>query len=341
MKKVLIDLNKLSNLNCGLGQVALNFGIALSEANSDIELNFLVPEKYIGFFGNKIKYHTNKSIAKHLNSFDLWHSIHQEPTILPDKDTPLILTIHDLNFLEEKNPKKASKRLNKIQNIIDRTQIICFISEFSKKIALENLSLENKSTQVIYNGVNIINQEKAVEIDSEKFFFSIGVFKSKKNFHVLLPVMKNFPNHKLVIAGDTKGPYYKELKKLIKKEKLETQIVFPGIIDESEKTWLYRNCDAFLFPSLYEGFGLPVIEAMKNGVPVITSNKTSLPEIGGGHTFIFNEFDKITIKNQIEKGIATYKSNPNLKTQAVEYSNKFNWKNNADNYLKLFKSLAR
>ncbi|PLX08681.1 MAG: hypothetical protein C0596_05090 [Marinilabiliales bacterium] len=176
-------------------------------------------------------------------------------------------------------------------------------------------------------------------VKADKFFFSIGVFKAKKNFHVLIPVMKHFPEHKLIIAGDTKGSYFKELKKLAKKEQVENQILFPGIISEKEKTWYYQNCDAFLFPSLYEGFGLPIIEAMRNGVPVITSNKTSIPEVGGGFTFIFKSFDEIDIKTQINTGINTYETDPEIKTQAIEFSKKYSWDINVKEYLDLYNRL--
>ncbi|MDD2387870.1 MAG: glycosyltransferase, partial [Bacteroidales bacterium] len=248
MKRILIDLNKLSNLNCGLGQVALNFGKTLSEVETNLELNYLVPTEYVGFFGNKINYYTSKSIADVKNEFNLWHCIHQEPLILPNDSTKLLITIHDLNFLGEKNNRKAAKRLKKLQTLVNRADKLTFISEFSKKVALNNLKYDKDKTFVIYNGVNTSLEEEKPKVHPDKFFFSIGVFKLKKNFHVLIPVMKHFPEYKFIIAGDTTGKYYKNLKKLVNKHNLENQILFPGIISEQEKTWYYRNCEAFLFP---------------------------------------------------------------------------------------------
>ncbi|MDD4148929.1 MAG: glycosyltransferase family 1 protein [Bacteroidales bacterium] len=336
MKKILIDLNKLSNLNCGLGQVALNFGKTLSEVETNLELNYLLPNEYVGFFGDKINYYTSKTIAAARNKFDLWHCIHQEPVILPDDDTKLLITIHDLNFLGEKNDRKAANRLKKLQNLVNRADKLAFISEFSKKVALDNLKYHRDKTSVIFNGVNTSSSEQKPEIYSEKFFFTIGVFKPKKNFHVLIPVMKHFPDYKLIIAGDAKGSYYKELKKLAKKENLEEQILFPGIISEQEKTWYYRNCKAFLFPSLYEGFGLPVIEAMQNAVPVVTSDKTVMPEVGGGFTFIFKDFDENTIKTTIEKAILKYQNDIEFKLDAVKYAQEYTWERNVTEYLQIY-----
>ncbi len=336
MKRILIDLNKLSNLNCGLGQVALNFGKTLSEVETNLELNYLVPTEYVGFFGKKINYYTAKSIADVKNEFDLWHCIHQEPLTLPDDSTKLLITIHDLNFLGEKNNRKAAKRLKKLQTLVNRADKLTFISEFSKKLALDNLKYDKDKTFVIYNGVNTSLEEEKPKVNPDKFFFSIGVFKLKKNFHVLIPVMKHFPEYKLIIAGDTSGKYYKKLKKLVKKHNLENQILFPGIINELEKTWYYRNCEAFLFPSLYEGFGLPVIEAMQNGVPVVTSDKTVLPEIGGAYSFVFEDFDECTIKTKINEAILKYQNNTEFKTDAIKYANEYTWARNIKEYLLIY-----
>ncbi|MDD4216372.1 MAG: glycosyltransferase, partial [Bacteroidales bacterium] len=130
--------------------------------------------------------------------------------------------------------------------------------------------------------------------------------------------------------------YYKNLKKLVNKHNLENQILFPGIISEQEKTWYYRNCEAFLFPSLYEGFGLPVIEAMQNGVPVVTSDKTVLPEIGGAYSFIFEDFDECTIKTKINEAILKYQNNTEFKTDAIKYANEYTWTRNVKEYLKIY-----
>ncbi len=339
MKRILIDLNKLSNLNCGLGQVAFNFGKAICQTPTNLDISFLLPKEYMCQFGKDVTYYTSKTIKKVKNTFDIWHCIHQEPVILPDDNTKLLLTIHDLNFLEEKNKRKAKKRIQKLQKLVNRTDRIAFISEFSQKVALENLTYPKEKTSVIYNGVVTNTENDKPLIKSNKFFFSIGVFKEKKNFHVLIPVMKYYPDYKLIIAGDRKGSYFKKLQKIIKEENVENQILFPGIISEKEKTWYYKNCDAFLFPSLYEGFGLPIIEAMQNGAPVITSNKSSLPEIGGGFSFIFNSFDETEIRNQINNGILKHKNDSEFIKMSMQFSLQYSWNKNIENYISIYKFL--
>lgn len=343
MKKVLIDLLKLSNLNCGLGQVALNFAKELSQTETSFEKHFLVPESFKSKFGNSVIYHTKRSIGKFLKSdkFDLWHSIHQDPDFLPDDKTPVILTIHDLNFLGEKNARKSQNRLKKLQERVDTASEICFISEFSKTSAEKNLDLTNKPVRVIYNGVNTTETESKVHGTEDKFFFSIGVFKRKKNFHVLIPVMKFFPGYKLIIAGDKKGSYYKEMKKLVRTEKLNDRVIFPGLISEEEKTRLYKNCSAFLFPSLFEGFGLPVIEAMRNGVPVVLSNLSSLPEIGSEHAYYFKDFEPESMYGTIAESLKLFNSDISFKENQILYANGFSWEKNVKSYITEYDSLLR
>jgi glycosyltransferase involved in cell wall biosynthesis len=344
MTKVLIDLLKLSNLNCGLGQVAFNFAKTLSNTDTTFEKHFLVPKKFKGKFGNAVFYHTKLGLKSYLrkNKFNLWHCVHQEPEVLPKDDTKILMTIHDLNFLGEKSDGKAAKRLSKLQNIVDRTTQLAFISEYSKSVALQHLKISNKTCTVIYNGVTSCkNGIKPKFLHEADFFFTIGVLKPKKNFEVLIPIMKNFPDTLLILAGEKKGSYYKHLRGIVEKENLTNQIIFAGSISEEEKTWLYQNCKAFLFPSLYEGFGLPVIEAMLNGVPAIISNKTSLPEIGSDKAYYFDSFDSETMTDVIQKSIQHFNSSTEISEKNREYAEGFNWKENVAEYSKLFQKIMQ
>lgn len=344
MKKILIDLLKLSNLNCGLGQVALNFAKTLSQTETEFEKHYLVPRSFKGKFGNNVVYHTKSELKQFLkgNQFSLWHCIHQEPEILPADNTKILLTIHDLNFLSEKNSEKAAKRLLKIQSIVNKCTHLTFISEFSKSVVLNHLKTNSLNCDVIYNGVKTeSNQSKPALETNQEFFFTIGVLKPKKNFAVLIPVIKYFPDTLLIIAGEKKGAYYKQIKKLIKKEKLEKQVVFAGNVSELEKTWLYRNCKAFLFPSLYEGFGLPVIEAMQNKAPAIISKLSSLPEIGSDCAYYFDNFDASDMATTIKASLTHFSASHNIAQKNMIYADQFNWERNVNSYINLYLNLIQ
>ena len=94
--------------------------------------------------------------------------------------------------------------------------------------------------------------------------------------------MRHFPEYDLYICGDAHFAYAEEVRNLIRENQL-TNVFLTDVISQSEKIWLYRNCEAFLFPSEGEGFGLPVVEAMQFGKAVFAANRTSLPEVCNGH----------------------------------------------------------
>lgn len=353
MKDILIDLYKLKNLYSGLGQFSLNFAKKIiSKKNTDLQLNFLVPKGWESRLNNSestVKFtfaNFQKRFFPILNqNYTLWHSLHQFPAFLPRRNTKWILTIHDLNFLTEKDEKKASSYLKKLQNHINRADAITTISEYSKKIIEENIDTKGKSVQVIYNGIpapSALNAKKPKFITDKKFFFAISLLTAKKNFHVLLPMMKHFEEFQLIIAGNKNTNYGKELEREIIRMNLGNQVLLPGKIDEPEKNWLYLNAEAFLFPSLAEGFGMPVIEAMKSGKPVFLSKFTSLPEIGGDLAYYFEDFEEISMANLIKEKLEEFERNKQNNSLAlIKYAEKFNWESSINQYLELYYQILK
>jgi glycosyltransferase involved in cell wall biosynthesis len=144
----------------------------------------------------------------------------------------------------------------------------------------------------------------------------------------------------LVIAGEMKNKYAEILKQKIALYKLENRVFLLGAISEADKIYYYKNCLAFAFPSLREGFGLPVLEAMTFGKPVFLSNKTSLPEIGGKHAFYWDNFDPEYMSKVFHEGMNTFSLNEEMFT--LEYkkrAQKFTWENAAKEYMNVYKSI--
>ncbi len=343
----LIDLYKIKDLNSGLGQYSLHLAKNLIEINNYLDLDFLIPDKNVESFFNKTK-NVNFRKTNFLNryfpqlnkKYDFWHSTQQFPSFLPDRRAKQILTIHDINFMYVKTPEKIEKYRKKLQKNIERAEIITSISEFTKNEILKNFDLKGKSISVIYNGVfeyETDNMVKPEFVDDFPFFFSIGVFKTSKNFHTLLNIIEHFEDAKLVIAGNCNTAYGKTIKEKIFKYGYENRVILPGIISEDVKNWLYQNCKAFLLPSFAEGFGLPVIEAMKFGKPVFLSKFGSLPEIGDKFAWYFNDFSPESMAQVIKNGLSDYsKDEINYCTNIINYSSKFSWKKSAIEYMKLY-----
>ena len=177
-------------------------------------------------------------------------------------------------------------------------------------------------------------------VNENPFFFSIGILSAKKNFHALLPLIEKFPDHKLIIAGKRDTSYGRHLQSLIDENHLESQVFLCGKVSDEVKYWLYNHCEALWFPSLAEGFGMPVIEAMLCGKPVFLSKQGSLPEIGGKHAFYWDNFDVQHMKEVVETGLVNFNGTPSNKTQLIEYARHFNWEHCIKQYIELYQSIA-
>jgi glycosyltransferase involved in cell wall biosynthesis len=250
--------------------------------------------------------------------------------------TKYILTIHDLNPLSENlDPIFQTRYKKTLQKKIDRAYIVTFISQFTKDETEKKFNLANKKTFVIYNGIALPSSaETASFIPSGKFIFCIGTVVPKKNFHVLIEMMKHLPEYQLIMAGTLFHQYAKDMQEKIKALNLDNQIHLIGTISDEEKRWYYENASAFVFPSLLEGFGLPVAEAMSLGLPLFISNKTSLPEIAGRDATYFSSFEGAIMASEFLIGMQDFTSEK--KARLMERSKIFDWKKAAEAYMELY-----
>lgn len=357
MPKILIDLGKLKNIYTGLGQISFQYASKLATLkHSKFHFTYLVPENFSEKFGDSVAYQSLSVFKRYFpvvnSKYDLWHAIHQDSAFMPPKGVPYLLTIHDLNFLEEKSSVKARMRLKRLQKKVNRAAEITFISKFTEGVARQHLDI-HVPTSVIYNGVNLAVLNDKIEpaflksilnlsINSlkkkEPLYFTIGVIKEKKNFHVLVQFMKNLSHGVLVIAGDNSDAYARSIQNEIEASGLQNRILMPGIVSDMDRAGLYENCDAFLFPSRVEGFGLPVIEAMSYGKPVFLSTCSSLPEVGGPDAFYWENFDPVymaTIFNEKMKTAMTAEKINSRKNRAAF----FNWQTAVKDYLDLYEQI--
>ncbi len=352
-KKVLVDLSELKNIYCGLGQVALSYGNYFEKnykkSDSGYSLTFLMPKKMFGLFGDEVHYiNSSNWLRKHCRYlfpvFDVWHAVHQLSRFKPAySHTKLILTIHDLNYLYETTGEQLKRKHRRLQRKVNRADKVICISEFTKQETEKNLILNGKLCDVIYNGVDNIARKPALKPGreiKEPFFLSIGVIRKKKNFHVLLDMMKLIPDKYLYIAGSDgdKDGYDTMIKHRIETEGIRN-VVLLGVVPEAEKVWLYAHCEAFLFPSLFEGFGLPVIEAMQFGKPVFSSRETSLKEIGGKFAYFWKNFDPHEMKQLIDENLDKFYQDKDLAEKEKEYAHSFSYEKHFEAYEKLYTTI--
>lgn len=350
-KRVVLDCERMKYPHTGLYHYCLNLGKNLLKTNTDNkELCFFTPRSVDFIFGKDACYLHQNSFQKFMlpstKNFDLWHVTYQSSLYIPKKrKIKLLLTIHDLNFWydEKKSTAKKEKYIRNIQQNIKSADHVVTISEYVKRDIENHIGLFGKQCTVIYNGCNIetIDQLKKPAIMVPKpFLFTIGTIVEKKNFHVL-PCLLAENDMYLVIAGITQSePYKNKIIAMAREWKVENRLIFTGAISENDKQWYLKNCAAFVFPSLAEGFGLPVIEAMHFGIPVILSSCTSLPEIGGKEAYYFSSFEPEDMQKTLMDSLKDYREN-NRENAIRNRSEFFNWKKSALQYHSLYNELLQ
>lgn len=358
-KNIFLETHNINNLYSGFGQFNFNLAKALSK-----ETDFLDKHKIILNCNNikvKKELKDNVSFNRYLpisryplfrirKDFNLWHSVNQNTKTEPASlNMPYLLTVHDVNFMEEESGKRLDFRINQFKNKLKRSSAIVYISEFSKKDTHAHFDIPDVPEYVIYNGNNFnanllkhTENTQAKYIPQKPFIFSIGQVLEKKNFHTLIEMLRHLKDIHLVIAGGMNTAYAEILKEKIKHYKLENRVVLLGSITESDKIYYYKNCLAFAFPSLREGFGLPVLEAMSFGKPTFLSNKTSLPEIGGEYSFYWENFDSKYMANIFEAGMSIFEANKNTyKAAYLKRSQHFTWEKAAKDYIDVYKNILK
>ncbi|HEU4471330.1 MAG TPA: glycosyltransferase family 1 protein [Flavisolibacter sp.] len=351
MHKIILDCDLMKFRNSGLYYYCLNLGLHVNRALSKhcgAAIRFYVPRQEAHTFklpGHTIvrrKYH--RYMKPFLRNCSVWHAPFQSGRILPPPNSraKVLLTIHDLNALHEgKSIEEQKKSLTHTQELINRSHAIVCISEFTKADVLKHCDIGGKPVYVVHNGTHAVGQP-ALDANSYRpsmpFLFTMGYVNRKKNFHVLLSLLEQ-PSIELIIAGKMDEPDYIEMmKKQAFALGVSDRLHILGPVSENEKAWYLKNCKAFVLPSLAEGFGAPVVEAMQFGRPIFLSDRTSLPEIGGDVAFYFRSFEPAHMQSVLAEGLAVYGRN-GLAGKIVERGRSFDWERKAQEYITIYESL--
>jgi glycosyltransferase involved in cell wall biosynthesis len=353
MIKVFLETHNINNPYSGFGQFILHLLKGLYNCK-DPDIKFTVHTRDKSFlknlFGNFYEYQyyfgmRRYSYVRLRKKYDVWHSINQNTKIEPYYDMPYVLTIHDVNFIEEVSDDLMHPRNILFKEKLARANAITYISEFAKKSTHQYFDVPNVPEYVIYNGNPCLEKldlkDFQPQIDCKgKYFFAIGDFLERKNFHLLVEVLSYLKDYKLIIAGNNNRLYAEVVKAKIEVLELQDRVILAGKVSEEEKQYHLQNCTALLFPSSREGFGLPPIEAMRFGTPVFLANSTSLPEIGGTHAFYWGDFNPKNMAKKIEEGLNTFESNKEeYQKELIKQALSFNWDTAAKKYIEVYKNL--
>lgn len=309
------------------------------------KLGFFVPEKYEGHWGDGVSYikehFWNRFFMPCPEEVKVWHSSSQYSECLPPRRVKVVLTVHDLDFLYDKPAYMHRRYLDALQRRVDRADGVVTVSESTKRDLVRNVNMRGKYVEVIYNGLNKFEGDEIPPVvkPSGEFLFSVGTIVPKKNFHVLPALLKG-NNYTLIIAGN-RTRYENDIMEEARKWGVEDRVKIAGPVTEPVKYWYIRHCSAFLFPSMAEGFGLPVIEAMYYRKPIFVSDRTALPEVAGDCAMYFDhDFSPEKMQEEFAAGMERFRSGKADTDRLVQHALGFSWERTARRYLEIYRELA-
>jgi glycosyltransferase involved in cell wall biosynthesis len=283
---------------------------------------------------------------------------HAPGYILPyNCPVPSVVTVHDLIAIKYplwcQYESEWYFRLFFRKGIEQANKIIA-VSHTVKTDIIETYAVDPEKIEVVYHGISnafrkINDKEKLAAVASkynlpDQYLLFVGNLEPKKNivniiraFHQLM----NEPgfNHKLVIVG-RKGWKYESIFKVVNDLNLQKDIFFTGYVPLEDLPSIYSMATVFVFPSLYEGFGLPVLEAMACGLPVITSNRGALPEISGDSAIHVDPTNINDIAEAISGVVSDRILREELAVKGLYRASKYNWNETAKNTLKVYTSIS-
>lgn len=262
-----------------------------------------------------------------------------------------VLTIHDL--IMTKYPSRRSSTLNKLffvvkrwgYNLVIKSAIkkairVIAVSQFTAqdiKAYFKLSDFEAQKITVIYEGVSIAHDPEEVSGLPDKFLLYVGNAYPHKNLEFLVKAFEQFrqdnPDFYLILVGAT-SYFYERLK-----NKASRGVIFAGLLSDARLAYYYQKATAYVFPSLYEGFGLPPLEAMSYDLPVLSSNSSCLPEVLGSAALYFDPGDQKDLLNKLNQIINNQDLRQKLIAAGLEQIKKYDWQKMASATFEIYKNL--
>ena len=329
----------------------------LSNTNTSLKIDFEKKDISIDTILQKIlhrSFHTlnrksNKNLGKKEikgKNFDIFHPTYYSTYLLKYlKNKPFVLTVHDM--IHEIYPKTFSLRAIPMiyckRKLIMKADKIIAVSENTKKDILHFYNIPEEKINVIYHGNSMHPIQKELEnapsIPS-KYILFVGSRNNYKNFIFFInsinPLLTRDTDLCIIVAGGCRFSKYEM--NTFKKLGMEKRVIQYSVNDDV-LAYLYRNAICFVFPTLYEGFGIPILEAFACSCPAVISNTSSLPEIGGDAVVYFNPTDSKNMMESIEKVLVNNDLRNEMISKGLEQLKKFSWGKTARETFDLYKEV--
>lgn len=307
-------------------------------------------------FCHRVDY-SGRGPKKALKEVDLFHTSSYD--LLPPNGANFVVTVHDLipKSFPQGHTKDAIRRMEEgLVSTLERADKIIADSQCTKSDLFKWLRVKEEKVRVIYPGVD----QEFSPVEGKKdlyiclkikynidfnYILYVGTIEPRKNLKGLIrayKILKSQHNvtHRLVISG-MKGWMYQEVFDLVKELNLSSDITFTGYVPKEDLVTLYNLADVFVYPSFYEGAGLPILEAFACGVPVVTSNCSCMPEIAGEAAVFVDPHEPKEIADGVLKALKDEGLRSHLKEKGLLRAREFSWERTAREMLEVFEEVVK
>lgn len=273
-----------------------------------------------------------------------WSPGHRLPLALP-KSISSVVTIHDLVWKMAPNTMTFANRFLDsffMPRSVKMSDKVIVVSESTKKDLFAEIPCAIGKTEVIYEAGLLSSNQNISKPKNKKYILFVGTLEPRKNLPRLLQAYSLFPEkikkeYSLYIVG-SKG-WGNDIKKNIDRLGIEKYVKVFGFLSDNDLVDIYQKASLLVMPSIYEGFGLPLLEGMSFGVPVVTSQISSMPEIAGSSAILVDPYSVYSIKSNILKVITNKKLSSELSRKGLKHAKKFSWSKSSQKTLILFKNV--
>lgn len=285
------------------------------------------------------------------------HIFHTPNYVLMPFDGPSVTTVHDLSFLRYPQchpPERIAFLHRHLPGTLQRASAIIADSVFIRDELRQEFGINSSRIHVVSLGVDSIFSDYSFEeikgtlskykLEHKKYLLMVATLEPRKNLVRLLHAYANLPQrlrdyYPLILVG-ARGWLSRELTIALDPLERTGQVRRLGYVEQNELPFLYAGALAFVFPSLYEGFGLPVLEAMASGTPVLTSNVSSMPEVVGDDALLVDPHDTDAIRNGLQRMLEDSEWRASVSAIGLERARNFSWTRCVEETVRVYREIS-
>jgi glycosyltransferase involved in cell wall biosynthesis len=303
----------------GVGVYSRELLFGLATAHPDEQFRFCYrPHRFLKSFGDKLPENASRRLLQGAPSADIFHALNQR---VEAKARRTVSTFHDLFVMtgDYSSPEFRARFTAQAREAAARSDLIIAVSSFTASQVSQLLSVEPSRLRVIHHGV----RPSTAIAKKENLVLSLGAIQRRKNIARLVQAFESLPDSwRLALAGAPDGYGAAQELSAVEESPARARIDVLGYVSSSQLDSLYRRAGIFAFPSLDEGFGMPILEAMAHGVPVITSNCSAMPEVSGDAALLV---DPMNIGDALLRLAEDESLREDLSSRGLERIRHFTW----------------